>query len=34
MRDHARLTAAGAGQQEQWAFDVGHGGLLLRIETF
>ncbi len=33
MRDHARLAAAGAGQQQQRTFDVGNGGLLLRIET-
>jgi hypothetical protein len=33
MRDYARLAAPGAGQQEQRTFDVGHGGLLLRIQT-
>ena len=33
VRDHARLAAAGAGQQQQRTFDVRDGGLLLRIET-
>ena len=30
--EHARLARAGAGQDEQGAFAVGHGGALGRVE--
>ena len=33
MRDDARLPAARAGQEQERTFDVGDGGLLLRIKA-